>query len=225
MTFFARLFRDLGARGVSFAGTHTLRPISLLNPAEKRAVRSASPRRQAEFATGRWCAGKALQTLGVPAVSIPAGTGGEPVWPDGICGSISHTAGAYCAVAAFSDKYQSLGIDIESRKKKITPGALELIANTDELRWLARAGKKRREREQLLFCAKESAFKTLYPITQKRFSFTALSLLPVTDPGHFILICKNDLFAGFPKGRKLLGRYYADPQWLVAMTDMPRETA
>lgn len=225
MTFFARLSRDLGARSVSFAGTHTLRAIALLNPEEKRAVRSASPRRQAEFATGRWCADQALQKLGASAQSVPVGTGGEPVWPDGICGSISHTAGATCAVAAFSAKYQSLGIDIESRKKKITPGALELIANTDELRWLARAGKKRREREQLLFCAKESAFKMLFPITRKRFSFTALSLLPVTDPGHFTLICKNDLFAGFPKGRKLFGRYYADTQWLVVLNDMPRETA
>lgn len=43
-----------------------------------------------EFVTGRACARRALARLGVEPVPVPSGDRGEPFWPDGIVGSITH---------------------------------------------------------------------------------------------------------------------------------------
>jgi hypothetical protein len=50
----------------------------------------ASSVRRAEFQAGPACALQALAVIGLAAVAIPKGLGGEPVWPRGIVGSITH---------------------------------------------------------------------------------------------------------------------------------------
>jgi 4'-phosphopantetheinyl transferase EntD len=52
-------------------------------------VRACAKRRE-EFSAGR-CAGRAaLACLGVPPVAILQGRRGEPLWPSGFVGSITH---------------------------------------------------------------------------------------------------------------------------------------
>src|SRR6516225_8640665 len=84
-----------------------------LFPAEEPAVRTAGPRRRAEFTAGRRCAREALARLGLPAAPVLAGRAGEPRWPAGVTGSITHCAGyRACAVARTAD-VTALGIDAE----------------------------------------------------------------------------------------------------------------
>jgi enterobactin synthetase component D len=83
-----------------------------LYPEERACVAGAVPQRRAEFSTGRWCAREALRALSLLPVSIPMGALRGPVWPEGVCGSITHDGGLCVAVAARTVHYAGLGIDI-----------------------------------------------------------------------------------------------------------------
>ena len=80
---------------------------------EEAALGGASLRRYAEFSTGRACARAALARIGVPPVPIPRGPRGEPRWPDGVTGSITHCAGYLACAVARRAEVRALGIDAE----------------------------------------------------------------------------------------------------------------
>ncbi|MFL5884840.1 MAG: 4'-phosphopantetheinyl transferase, partial [Thermoleophilaceae bacterium] len=82
-----------------------------LFPEEEALVARAVAKRRNEFVTGRALARRALSTLGVAPVAIGRGARGQPLWPGGIVGSITHCRGyRACAVARF-DEIASVGID------------------------------------------------------------------------------------------------------------------
>jgi enterobactin synthetase component D len=84
-----------------------LRP--LLPPDVQRAV----PGRQRAFIGGRLCAELALRCAGLPGGPLTKGPRGEPQWPAGVSGSITHTHSmAYAAVGA-GTRYLGVGIDSE----------------------------------------------------------------------------------------------------------------
>jgi len=80
---------------------------------EKTYVTSAVPARVREFAAGRSLARNLMSHRDVHPKSIPAGPGGQPIWPAGITGSISHTASHIGVAVASQDLYQGIGLDIE----------------------------------------------------------------------------------------------------------------
>ena len=84
-----------------------------LLPEEECAVASAVEKRRREFAAGRACARNALAKLGMPEVAIPRGAHGEPVWPAGAVGSITHCDGFCACAVARRELIWSVGIDAE----------------------------------------------------------------------------------------------------------------
>src|SRR5215471_21275329 len=75
-----------------------------LFPAEAAAIATAGPGRRAEFAAGRAVARAALARLGAPAGPVLPGRAGEPRWPGGVVGGITHCAGyRACAVGLARD--------------------------------------------------------------------------------------------------------------------------
>ena len=105
--------------------------------------------------------------------AIPRGPRGEPVWPPGIAGSITHCPG-YCAAAvAPSHVAAAIGIDAEV-DAALPAGVLDMIAGTDERRWIeARAGDGLHW-DRLLFSAKESVYKAWFPIMRRWLDFEAV---------------------------------------------------
>ena len=100
-------------------------------------MRTADPRRRAEFTAGRACARTALARLGLPAAPVLAGRAGEPRWPAGVTGSITHCAGyRACAVARTAD-LAALGIDAEPNAG-LPAGLIESVAGHAERAWIAR---------------------------------------------------------------------------------------
>ncbi len=218
MKFFQNIRNFLAKRDISFIGTHSRLSVETLLPEERNIISKTISGRQEEFASGRWCARKALEKLSDAQHLILAGNKGEPLWPEGICGSISHTEGAYCAAVAFSTKYNSLGIDIENIQRKIKDCTVQLIVNNDEFAWLSEAGEKRKEYEKLTFCAKESVFKLLYPIIKHHFSFPSISILPPSAKGYFSFILNDDLNNIMHKGYTGNGFYFYNKKWLLALS-------
>ena len=156
-----------------------------MHPIEEQALGPhAVEGRRAMFALGRAAAREALGALGaVDAVAIPRGSSGEPVWPEGIVGSISHSREVAVAVVARRGDYVGLGVDIEDLGRGPSPRVARLVCRPSEMEWVdPEAGT---QRLALLFSAKEAVFKALYPIEGVWLGFADAELTWLADGGGF----------------------------------------
>jgi 4'-phosphopantetheinyl transferase EntD len=156
-----------------------------LFPGEDAAIATADPARQAEFAAGRACARAALARLGVPPGPVLPGRAGEPRWPPGVVGSLTHCPGyRACAVAGTGD-VAGIGIDAEPCRA-LPAGLLAVVATDRERRRLAdlAAASAGVPWDLLLFCAKEAAYKAWFPWTGRRLPWASV-LVAITTAGGF----------------------------------------
>jgi 4'-phosphopantetheinyl transferase EntD len=154
-----------------------------LAPAEESAVARAVDSRRAEFTTGRVLARAALARLGSPVDAVPVGEKRAPVWPAGVVGSITHCAGLRAAAVARTSDVRSLGIDAE-RARPLPDGVLDAVSDADERAWLAGLGEGA-PWDAVLFSAKESVYKTWFPLTGRWLGFEDAALTPYPD-GTFV---------------------------------------
>jgi 4'-phosphopantetheinyl transferase EntD len=132
-----------------------------LFPSELALIADAVPKRRAEFTTARQCARRALSELGLGPAPILQGSSREPLWPDGIVGSISHCPGYHAAAVARASGLRSIGIDAE-RDEPLPAAILDEIALPAERGQLrARWGP---HLDRLLFSAKEAVYKAWFPV-------------------------------------------------------------
>lgn len=157
-----------------------------LHPLEQTVVSHSVEKRKAEFGDARWCAHQALAQLGYSGTQpILRGNRGMPLWPDGFCGSLSHTSGMRAAAVAPTERVRSLGIDIEPAEK-LPVDIVELILRNSEKPQIARlraAGIPYADR--IIFCAKEAVYKTWFPVTQRWLGFEQAEI-DVREDGTFI---------------------------------------
>jgi 4'-phosphopantetheinyl transferase EntD len=138
-----------------------------LFPEERAALGQAVEKRRREFLTARACARQALARLGLPPSPIAAGERGQPLWPAGVLGSITHCAGYRGCALARTAQFRGLGIDAELNQP-LPEGVLKEIAREEErpqLVELARA-EPAVHWDRLLFSAKEAVYKVWFPIAQ-----------------------------------------------------------
>lgn len=164
---------ELAPAGVHWSAERELEQISPFDD-EINFIRDACAARKTEYFLGRQCARAALSELGVPYRSIPTGSDGEPIWPPKIVGSISHSGGVAVSVVAFSSRYSSLGIDIETEDG--LPRELEgLILSKREVAILPN-NELRAQQAIAFFSAKEAVIKCLWPICRRKFSFQDIDI-------------------------------------------------
>lgn len=138
-------------------------------PEEEPLVARSVAKRRNEFVTVRHCARQALGELGVGPVPILKGDKGEPCWPDGVVGSLTHCEGYRGAVVGRRADVRSVGIDAEPHGV-LPDGVLDAIslpAERSELTQLP-AGL---HWDRILFCAKEATYKAWFPVTQRWLGF------------------------------------------------------
>lgn len=138
-------------------------------PEEEPLIARAVAKRRNEFVTVRYCARQALGELGLGPVPILKGDKGEPCWPDGVVGSLTHCQGFRGAVVGRSEDVRSVGIDAEPHD--VLPNGVldaitlpveraELRALPGDLHW-----------DRILFCAKEATYKAWFPLTHRWLGF------------------------------------------------------
>src|SRR5437016_3123123 len=111
--------------GIRYANEGSVPP---LHPLEESALGpKAIARRREVFALGRAAARDALGELGVVDVAIGRGEAGQPVWPPGIVGAISHSADVAVALVGRQAEYAGLGIDIEDLARGPSARAARLV--------------------------------------------------------------------------------------------------
>jgi 4'-phosphopantetheinyl transferase EntD len=143
-----------------------------LFPEEEASVSNAVEKRRREFVTVRACARTALERLGLPPRAIPNGERGEPRWPAGIVGSITHCDGYRACVLARAETVVTLGIDAEPNAP-LPDGVLADIARPEERPLLEDLGQRTPSVhwDRLLFSAKESVYKAWFPLARRWLGF------------------------------------------------------
>jgi 4'-phosphopantetheinyl transferase EntD len=140
--------------------------------AEERAIRNAVVKRRSEFATVRHCARLALANLGIDAGPIAPGQRGAPAWPPGVVGSMTHCQAYRAAAVARDADVRGLGIDAEPNQP-LPEGVLDLVSSAAERRHLdgLAADEPTIAWDRLLFSAKESIYKTWFPLAREWLGF------------------------------------------------------
>jgi 4'-phosphopantetheinyl transferase EntD len=143
-----------------------------LFPEEEAVVADAVEKRRREFTAARVCAHRALERLGVPPAPVLPGVRGEPRWPLGVVGSITHCTGYRGVVLGRSGEVDSIGIDAEPNEP-LKPGILVEVSLPAERRWIAElAGTVPGICwDRLLFSAKESVYKAWFPLARRPLGF------------------------------------------------------
>ncbi|OOE65505.1 hypothetical protein BZG20_11455 [Salinivibrio sp. IB868] len=147
------------------------------------AIRRAVCKRQAEFLAGRYLAKKVQMSLGVMPIEIAIGDSRAPVWPSAWTGSISHNDSlAICAMTPQSNEHEGVGIDIESLIDVDRLSEMKGVVVTEkELAALPSNVQNLSGLMTLLFSAKESIFKALYPQVKRYFDFLDVAFLRMDD--------------------------------------------
>ena len=182
-------------------------------------IQRSVAKRQAEFLAGRLCARSALQQLDgldfIPAI----GEDRAPVWPSHISGSITHSTGHAAAIVGHKAQWRGLGMDLENllpleRAERLAGE----ILTPDEMQRMATGPREQvAQLVTLTFSAKESLFKALYPIVQKRFYFEHAEVVECSDSGFLRLRLLTDLSSEWCYGKELEGQFAVDDGQLLSL--------
>ena len=177
---------------------------------------SVGMERRNDFIRGRIAARRALRELGVPPGTIPIGPWRLPVWPQGVVGSISHSAGAGVAVAARAADLRGIGIDVEARDRRLSGRIARRILTRAES-W-ALDGESTLPWPLVLFCAKEAAFKAVFQAYGRRLVPTDLAFArPAVEAPSGSLLCEIP-----GSGLCIRARYALSARLLVACVELAR---
>ena len=156
--------------------TTTFLSIAVLTPRERSLVSNWSEKRINEFSTGRYCARKTLETLGLEHHDILIGTDREPLWPESVTGSISHCENLVGAISAKKDKVKALGLDIEIIGK-VEPELWDLVFTATEQYFLKELKPEFAAiYSTVIFSAKECFYKLQFPITRTYIDFKDIEI-------------------------------------------------
>ncbi|WDT90176.1 4'-phosphopantetheinyl transferase superfamily protein [Streptomyces sp. SCSIO-PteL053] len=153
-------------------------PDGTLFPEEEALIAKSVAKRRNDFATARACARRAMAGLGLPPVPVLHGHRGRPLWPEGIVGTLTHCTGYRAAALARATDVLSLGIDAEPHGP-LPAGVRELVtlpAERERIGPPAPEGMGEMHWDRILFSAKESVFKTWYPVTGVELDFLEADL-------------------------------------------------
>jgi 4'-phosphopantetheinyl transferase EntD len=176
---------------------------------EIRSLGQAVDKRRREFTTGRVCAHRALRRLGLEAVAIDTGPHGEPLWPTGVVGSITHCDGYRACAVARCEGVRAIGIDAEP-DEPLPDGVFEHVAFGREPALVAdRAAGPCMDR--LLFSAKEAVYKAWFPLTGRWLGFDDVELAIDAGGGTFraVLLVPGPVVDG-ARLTELRGRWCAE---------------
>ncbi|HDS1679983.1 TPA: 4'-phosphopantetheinyl transferase superfamily protein [Pseudomonas putida] len=176
-------------------------------------------KRQAEYLAGRVCARAALQRLDGRDYVPGTHEDRSPIWPAGIHGSITHGKGWAAAVVAADGEYRGLGLDqealLDDERAERLMGEILTPAELGRL-----------DRNQLgltvtlTFSLKESLFKTLYPVTRKRFYFEHAELLEWSCDGLARLRLLTDLSPEWRHGAEVEGQFCLQDGHLLSLVSI-----
>ncbi|MDQ1195025.1 4'-phosphopantetheinyl transferase superfamily protein [Agrobacterium sp. SORGH_AS 787] len=182
---------------------------------------NATQRRKAEFIAGRRCAAEGTRRIIGRTIFPGMGEDRAPIWPEGVIGAISHSQGQAIALVSSSLRFRGVGIDIEK------------LLTEEEAHDIAPQALTANERYNLgndvdpfmtglIFSAKESLFKALYPTVKRSFIFEAAELSSFDASGSASLRLTTDLHPEWRRGAEVPLRFCHIEGLLISRVLLPQ---
>ncbi len=216
-----RLGRLLNQPGLVTSESSLRASDEALYPEEAKQLDGCVEKRQREIAAGRRCARRALARLGIANFPVLAGPDRAPIWPETIVGSITHTDGCadgYCGVAVGEyRKFSGIGVDAEPR----------LPLPDDLWSWILDESERQEALQsdepgiyaRLVFSAKETTYKALYPTLKRILEFSDVHVdIKLTD-GLFIAWLTRIVGS---QTAPFVGRLVTDGELILTAMALPR---
>lgn len=150
-----------------------------LEPMLPECLAPAVRRRQLAFVGGRLCAERCLTLLGDTTAFVGYRASGEPVWPTAFRGSITHTTEYAHAAVVHKTSCSGIGIDSEH----VVESGADIVAMCctpfERATWFEDTIDPLRA--TLLFSAKESFYKAIYPVVQRIVDFDEVEVVAWHD--------------------------------------------
>jgi len=195
----------------------------LLLPEEAAHLGRAVAKRMQEFAAGRLCARRALAEFGMPDFPVRVAEDRQPIWPDSLAGSITHTAGFCAAVVAERRHIQAVGLDSEV----VGDVKVEIwshICLPGEMAWLrSLPASEQAAAVTLIFSAKEAFYKCQYPLVRERLGFHDVRIEVPTwnaSDGTFLVHPARSVAIAAYAAPPLHGRYLFHEKLVTAAIDL-----
>ncbi|MGH8127503.1 MAG: 4'-phosphopantetheinyl transferase family protein [Gammaproteobacteria bacterium] len=176
---------------------------------EQIIIGNAVDKRRREFTAGRACARGILKQFGFSEnLTIGKDKYGAPVWPEGIVGSISHTADVcVVSIGRQSPELISLGVDIE-KDTRLDADLVNLVCDELEKDLCCNGQIDDSLRlAKVIFSAKESVYKCLYPIIKTVLDFQDVHIQLDVLEQKFISTTSCDFNGDFVE-RACNGRFF-----------------
>ena len=195
----------------------------LLYPEEIALISGWVEKRQREFAASRRCARKALAALGIAGFPLLPGQDRAPIWPPKVVGAVTHTDGCpngYCGVAV-ADRDLTCGLGIDAEPSLDLPSDLWPHVLDEQEQRDARSAARPGIQARLVFSAKETTYKALYPICRQFLDFSDVHIQARPEEGVFFA---NLVGAATRICRQwLVGRLVIDDELIVTAMVLPPE--
>ena len=170
-------------------------------------IKNAVDKRQSDYLAGRYSAKLALRKLGITAFDILSDNHKSPVWPKGIHGSISHTMNKAYVAVGYCTHFNYIGIDYEQIVTSKTAENIKyMILSEVEYNLLSNYNLEFRTMLTIVFSAKESLFKALFPSVGVYFNFFAVEVINISiETSSFELRLKQPLTEQLITGTRFKG--------------------
>lgn len=186
----------------------------------------AIAKRRLDYLAGRHCAKLALNQLGFSQpVSIPSGSNRAPQWPAGFLGAITHTKGYAAAIVGLKSHWLGLGLDAEIIVDESKPPLVRHVCRPGEFENLKMKGNFPDQfLFTLIFSAKESLFKALYPAVQTYFGFQSAQLQEIDqDAGGFVIELAHEIHEDLPAWKPFRGSFIILKDKIITLIKVPTD--
>jgi 4'-phosphopantetheinyl transferase EntD len=155
---------------------------SLLRQETHAVSKFSSEKRKSSFIAGRAAAHAALKRTGFDETyPLLNGSDGEVIWPEGICGSISHSGDYAAAAVSKTGLIKGIGLDLESVARIRPMKIFNRILHKNEEHWVYDSSTDDTEKfikGLRIFSAKEACYKAFYSATKTKLRFQDVYFTP-----------------------------------------------
>lgn len=201
-----------------FCGQLPSRSDLLLLPEEIEFLATlGSSKRRDEFSLGRYCSRRALSKFKLESEPILRNPDTrEPCWPESVRGSITHSEGHAAAAVGLDKDISGVGIDMESLSRSINFSIRRHICVETERKYLESLSPEQANRDlRIIFSAKESIFKCLFPISRTYLYFQDATVTINEKNSGFSFILSKACAGVTPAGFQHSGKYSIEENLLL----------
>ena len=176
-----------------------------------------SSKRRAEFSLGRYCARRALSEFKLESEPILRNPDTrEPCWPESVRGSITHSEGFAAAAVGLDKDISGVGIDMENLSRSVNFNISRHVCVETERKYLESLSPEQANHDlRIIFSAKESIFKCLFPISRTYLYFQDATVTIDEKNSGFSFILSKACAGITPEGFQHSGKYSIEENLLL----------